>query len=45
MHNVSGYISAFCHAVSHVVGITDAEILDRFVVGLKPKIRELVLLS
>ena len=38
MHNMSSYITAFCRAASHVVGITDNEILDRFVMRLKPKI-------
>ena len=45
MHNVSGCITVFRHAASCVVGITDDEMLDRFVVGLKPKIRDYVLLS
>ena len=40
MCNTSGYITAFCCTASHVVGITDDEMLDRFVSGLKPKIRE-----
>ena len=40
IRNVSGYITAFHRAVSCVVGITDEEMLDRFVVGLKPKIFE-----
>ena len=36
MHNVSGYITAFyCAASLVVMGITDDEMLDRFVVGLK----------
>ena len=37
MHNMSGYITAFHCAASCVVGITDDEILDRFVVGIKLK--------
>ena len=40
MHNVSGYITSFHHAASRVVGIIDDEVLDRFVVELKPKICE-----
>ena len=44
MHNMSGYIIALHCAVSHVVGITDDEILDMFIAGLKPKILEKVLL-
>ena len=40
MHSVSGYITVFYHAISRAVGITDDEMLDRFIVGLKPKIRE-----
>ena len=35
-----GYITAFYLTASHVVDITDNEILDRFFVGLKPKICE-----
>ena len=38
MHNVSSYITAACCAVSCVVGITDDEMFDRFVAGLKPTI-------
>ena len=38
--NVRGYITAFCHAASCIVGITDDEMLDRFVAALKLKIRE-----
>ena len=30
MHNASGYIIAFYLAASHVVGIADNEMLDRF---------------
>ena len=45
MHNINGYIAEFCPAVSRVVGITDAKILDRFVAELMRKIREQVLLS
>ena len=44
MHNVSGYITAFYLAASRLVCITGDEIMDRFVAGLKPKIREKVLL-
>ena len=35
---VSGYIIAFYHATSCVVGITDDEMLDSFFAGLKPTI-------
>ena len=46
MHNVSGYITEYSvHAASLVVGITDDEMLDRFVARLKPKICEYILLS
>ena len=38
MHNMSGYITAFRYAASCIVGITDDEILNRFVVGIKPKL-------
>ena len=38
MHNVSRYVTAYHYAISYIVGITDDEMLDRFVVGLKPKI-------
>ena len=38
MGNFSGYITAFYCATSRVVGITDDEMLDRFIAGLKPKI-------
>ena len=40
MRNVSDYVAEFYYTASCVVGITDDEMLDRFVVGLKPKIRE-----
>ena len=40
MCNVKGYITVFCRVASHVVGITDDEMLDRFTAGLKPKIRK-----
>ena len=40
MCNMSGYITAFHCAASHVVGITYDKVLDRFIAGLKPKIRE-----
>ena len=40
MYSISGYITAFHYAVSLVVGITDDKMLDRFVTGFKPKIRE-----
>ena len=39
INNVTSYITAFYCVVSHV-GITDDKILDRFVIGLKPKILE-----
>ena len=39
MRNINGYITVFLFPVSCVVGITDDEMLDKFVVGLKPKIR------
>ena len=38
MHNMSSYIAVFHCAASRAVGITDDELLDRFVTGLKPKI-------
>ena len=37
MHSVSSYIIVFYYAVFFVVGITDDEILDRVVTGLKPE--------
>ena len=40
MHNTCGYITAFHHTASRVVGITDDEMLNSFVAGLKLKIRE-----
>ena len=40
MYKIIGYITAFHHAVSHIVSITDDEMLDRFVAGLKPQIDE-----
>ena len=39
MHNVNGYITAFHHAASRVVDFTADEMLDWFIVGLKPKIQ------
>ena len=45
MRNVSSYITAFHCGVSHIVGITDDKMLDKFVAGLKPIIREKVFLS
>ena len=38
MYSVSGYITAFYCAVSRVVGINYDKMLDKFFVGLKPKI-------
>ena len=38
IHNMSAYTTAFYHAASHVVGITDDKMLDRFVAGLEHKI-------
>ena len=45
IHSVSSYTTAFYHTASYVVGITDDEMLDRFVAGSEAKIREKVLLS
>ena len=42
---MSSYITVFHHAVFCVVDITNNRILDRFVVGLNPKIHEKILLS
>ena len=40
MQNVSGYIAAFHHATSRVVGITNDEMLDRFFARMKLEIRK-----
>ena len=40
MGNISGYIAAFHHDASRLVGITYNEMLDRFGARVKPKIHE-----
>ena len=42
---MSSYITVFHYAAFCVVDITNNKKLDRFVVGLKPKIHEKVLIS
>ena len=40
IQNMSGYVIGFYRAAFFVVSITDDKMLEKFVSGLKPKIRE-----